>query len=333
MPANMHKSDWSEDSRASVKMYNEWYLAFAPATYTEARKSVTQEVKDALVHTDYFRNVSPELLRERPEVINILRMATSPPIARDRLVGLSGVSKSLVEYMEEGKVPKKVRGSTVEAELAKISTLIARLADPFIFPWLKTREAPNAKQIEDAATIITERYCGAKADPIIRNEQERRQLSVLHQWLNSKGYRPAPGGKLEDFTPGTYGRLWLPTKEVKVLENGDSVTLADQAEDAPEPEIVNVPIDTAIMPLAAPPDELPLLIEAKSAGDFANTNKRWKEEATKAIKMRATYGEDKIRYVLLLCGYFGPKYLTNERDEGIDWVWEHRVSDLESLGI
>ena len=35
---------------------------------------------------------------------------------------------------------------------------------------------------------------------------------------------------------------------------------------------------------------MPILIEAKSAGDFTNTNKRRKEEATKVHQLRATYG-------------------------------------------
>ena len=35
------------------------------------------------------------------------------------------------------------------------------------------------------------------------------------------------------------------------------------------------------MPKTSPAGELPLLFEAKSAGDFTNTNKRRKEEATK----------------------------------------------------
>jgi hypothetical protein len=32
---------------------------------------------------------------------------------------------------------------------------------------------------------------------------------------------------------------------------------------------------------------------------------------------------------LFLCGYFDSGYLGYEAAEGIDWVWEHRISDLE----
>ena len=81
-----------------------------------------------------------------------------------------------------------------------------------------------------------------------------------------------------------------------------------------------------------PPIKIPVLIEAKSAGDFTNVNKRRKEEATKIRQIRGTYGE-KARFVLFLCGYFDSGYLGYEAAEGIDWIWEHRIEDVEKLGL
>lgn len=95
---------------------------------------------------------------------------------------------------------------------------------------------------------------------------------------------------------------------------------------------VNMPIDAVVQPLTAKPGEMPVLIEAKSAGDFTNTNKRRKEEATKIRQLRTTYG-DAVRFVLFLCGYFDSGYLGYEAAEGIDWIWEHRIEDMEQLGI
>ena len=34
-----------------------------------------------------------------------------------------------------------------------------------------------------------------------------------------------------------------------------------------------------------------------------------------------------------LCGYFDSGYLGYEAAEGIDWVWEHRIGDLEEFGL
>jgi len=75
-----------------------------------------------------------------------------------------------------------------------------------------------------------------------------------------------------------------------------------------------------------------MLIEAKSAGDFTNTNKRRKEEAVKISQLRRTYGP-RVQFILFLCGYFDSGYLGYEAAEGIDWVWEHRIDDLKKFGL
>ena len=99
-----------------------------------------------------------------------------------------------------------------------------------------------------------------------------------------------------------------------------------------EPNLVRIPIDAVIQPKRLRPSRLPVLVEAKSAGDYTNTNKRRKEEATKVRQLRAKHGKD-IQLVLFLCGYFDAGYLGYEAAEGIDWVWEHRIEDFEKFGI
>jgi XamI restriction endonuclease len=91
-------------------------------------------------------------------------------------------------------------------------------------------------------------------------------------------------------------------------------------------------MDAVVQPKQPTASGLPILIEAKSAGDFTNTNKRRKEEAQKIRQLKETYGPD-IQAILFLCGYFGSDYLGYEAAEGWDWVWEHRIGDLEQLGI
>jgi hypothetical protein len=95
---------------------------------------------------------------------------------------------------------------------------------------------------------------------------------------------------------------------------------------------INIPVDAVIMPKTAKTGDFPLLVEAKSAGDFTNVNKRRKEEATKINQIRYTYGEV-IVFILFLCGYFDSGYLGYEAAEGIDWVWEHRIDDLAEFGL
>src|SRR5205823_9915406 len=147
------------------------------------------------------------------------------------------------------------------------------------------------------------------------NAQEQRQLALTGDYLDKRGYRKQshPAGKpLTEMEPGTYSfRMNLAVG--KALK-------------------VNIPIDVVIQPKKPRKDRLPILIEAKSAGDFTNTNKRRKEEATKIHQLQATYGPA-VPFILFLCGYFGSDYLGYEAAEGIDWVWEHRIDDLAKLGL
>jgi len=36
---------------------------------------------------------------------------------------------------------------------------------------------------------------------------------------------------------------------------------------------------------------------------------------------------------MFLCGYFDAGYLGYAVFEGIDWIWEHRIADLDGTGI
>ncbi len=95
MGINMDKPErWKADIARSVDLYNDWFMKFAPKAYRESRARTAREVEATLKATDSLRNVSPEILRENPGVLPALRMATCPPLARDRLSGLSGVPRT-----------------------------------------------------------------------------------------------------------------------------------------------------------------------------------------------------------------------------------------------
>jgi adenine-specific DNA-methyltransferase len=314
---NLNKPElWKTDIARSVDMYNDWFMKFAPVAFRETRIKATADVETTLHRTQNLTNVKVSLLRQHPGVLPTLRMSTCPPIAVDRLVGLAGISKNLVGCMEEGALPPRMLAPTLERDLERIGSIIERMADPDIFVWLEGKRPATDAEVHRAATIVADRLCGAVANPIIRNAQEKRQLAAIGAWLEDRGYRKLPEGiKFNAMPPGTYSfRLNIPVKS----EGGTST--------------VNIPVDTAVMPLDARPGDLPLMIEAKSAGDFTNTNKRRKEEAQKVSQLRHTYKEG-VRFILFLCGYFDSGYLGYEAAEGIDWVWEHRIDDLAQFGL
>jgi len=217
--------------------------------------------------------------------------------------------------LERGKLPARMDGVELNESLERICDIIIRLLDRDIFPWLSDGRTPTRHVRTRASTIVADRLCGAVSDPIIRNAQEQRQLELIERFLTERGYRKqtdAAGTPLKEIEPGTFSfRLNV---------------------EAGAKKKVNIPVDVVIQPKRLRANRIPVLIEAKSAGDFTNTNKRRKEEATKIHQLRRTYGPD-VQLILFLCGYFDSGYLGYEAAEGLDWVWEHRVQDLLKLGL
>ncbi|MDR1194497.1 MAG: XamI family restriction endonuclease [Peptococcaceae bacterium] len=306
---------WKRDIALSVDLYNSWFMEFAPQTFRKMRLATAKNVKQALKVTNNLTDISNKTLKEQPEILPILRMSTCPPITRDRLVGLAGVSKTLVESMEDSlnpRIPPRIAFDRLNIDLDRIRDLIRKMADVDIFVWLNKNIPATEIEVSRAATIIADRLCGSISDPIIRNAQEKRQLNAIGGWLRGRNYHQVGGLKFNEMKAGTFSFR----TNVPISIYGDI-----------EPKQVNIPVDVAIMPMDAKEGDLPLLIEAKSAGDFTNVNKRRKEEAQKMAQLRSAYGKD-VRFVLFLCGYFDSGYLGYEAAEGIDWVWEHMIDDL-----
>jgi hypothetical protein len=313
MPINSDKPHlWKADVMASVDLYNMWFLSAAPAAFRESRARSTERVKVAFAETDDLQSITIGTLERSPSALSVLRMSTAPPLARDRLIGLAGVNRTVVKRMEEGVIPTRIPQEVRTQDLAKICEVISRLIDTDLFPWLGEKRKPTDIERARAAMIVADRDCGAAADPIIRNAQEQRQLALIGRFLEDRGYKKVGvRGKPTDLPPGTFAtHLNVP------VHNG----------------AVNIPIDVVIQPQKPNDTHFPLLIEAKSAGDFTNTNKRRKEEAQKIRQLKDSYGEQG-NLVLFLCGYFDTGYLGYEAAEGLDWIWEHRMKDLELLGI
>jgi hypothetical protein len=306
---------WKADIAASVDQFNQWFMRFAPREFRATRVKTAGQVKAALLATADLRNIDAATLRANPGALPTLRMCTAPPLAVDRLVGLAGANKSLIGSMEEGKLASRMKAELLDENLRKVCAVLGKLLDHDIFPWLVAGKNPSKHERDRAATIVADRLCSAVANPIVRNAQEQRQLSEIGDWLIKRGYQKKPHPSdipLTGMEAGTY-TFRMNVRVGKTMK-------------------VNIPIDVVIQPMKRRRDHLPILIEAKSAGDFTNTNKRRKEEATKVHQLRATYGAN-IRFMLFLCGYFGTDYLGYEAAEGIDWVWEHRIDDLAKLGI
>ncbi|MGO9016184.1 MAG: XamI family restriction endonuclease [Dissulfurispiraceae bacterium] len=327
MAVNRDKTDlWKADIARSVDMYNNWFVNFAPEAYRNTRIETTKDVEQTLRTTENLTNITTTILKANPSILPTLRMSTCPPLAVDRLIGLACVSKNLVQVMEEGKLPPRMFTRELDQQLQQISEIIAKMADPDIFVWLGRKQKPSEQEVYRAATIVADRLCGSVANPIIRNAQEKRQLATIADWLDARDYEQVPtrdGTKFDAMRPATYTfRLNVPVKQKEIHKE----------KPGEKTKSINIPVDAVVMPKKAKTGDFPLLIEAKSAGDFTNVNKRRKEEATKIAQLRYTHG-DRVSFILFLCGYFDSGYLGYEAAEGIDWVWEHRIDDLAMFGL
>ena len=320
MPINADKPHlWKADTRASVDQFNRWFMKFAPKAYRDTRKKTIESVEQSLTLTEDLTTITPNVIKANPGILPTLRMSTCPPLARDLLIGLADSTKNFVSCLEEGRLPPLLSPELLKQHLGKISGIISGMLDVDISPWLEEKRRPTKEERYRSSTIVADRLCGAVAEPIVRNAQEKRQLALVEKYLTERGYKlkahPA-AIPLTQMETGTFSfRLNVLVKSSKA-----------------EAKSVKIPIDAVIQPRKAKLPHLPVLIEAKSAGDFTNVNKRRKEEATKINQLKGTYG-DQVVFILFLCGYFDAAYLGYEAAEGIDWIWEHRTKDLEQLGL
>jgi len=242
-----------------------------------------------------------------------------PPLARDRLTGLADSTKNLIGSLEQGKIPPFLPAELLQTHLEKIASIFSQMLDVDIFPWLAEKRRPTEEERYRSSTIVADRLCGAVADPIVRNAQEKRQLALIEEYLTTRGYKKVvhpSAAPITQMEPGTFS---FRTNVIVKPSKTDDKT-------------VRIPVDVVIQPKHATLPHLPLFIEAKSAGDFTNVNKRRKEEATKINQLKATFNEEVV-FTLFLCGYFDAAYLGYEAAEGIDWIWEHRIEDFDQLDI
>lgn len=294
-------------------------------------------------------------------------MCTAPSLASDRLAGFANTSGSFLDLMEQqGVRPKRWKETKVDEHLGRVCEVIQGMLDGYLFPWVAEGREPTPGERDRAVAVIADRLTTAEANPIIRNAQEERQIEAIKDYLFAKGYvlqKPKSGYEPQKMAPGTFCiRFDVMVKQTEEAEEngGDGEVLVDdqvQNEDsvddevpvdelaqieedvqqevntpAPPGEWVKMPIDVVIQPKTPRASRLPIFIECKSAGDFVNPNKRRKEESDKIRLLKSTYGEE-VELYLFLCGYFNEKYLAFEAREGLDWIWEHRMSDMDLLGL
>ena len=154
-----------------------------PQAFRETRKTTVEIVENGLTLTENLTAITPAILQAHPGILQTLRMSTCPPLARDRLIGLADSSKNLVGSLEEGRIPPRLSSKLLLAHLERITNVLVRMRDTDIFPWLGENRRPTIEERYRSSTIVADRLCGARTDPIVRNAQEKRQLALVEEYL------------------------------------------------------------------------------------------------------------------------------------------------------
>jgi hypothetical protein len=316
MAVNLDKPHlWKQDTQASVDHYNKWFMKFAPKAFRATRVEATKNVEKAILDSHDMRDLSPNLLLSRPGILPTLRMSCCPPLAVDRLVGLAYTSKSLVSRIESGNPPTTMNGVDWDAELGRLCRTISSLLDHDVFPWLESARPPTDDERDRASTIVADRLCSAVAKDTVRCARKIQQLSVLSVYLDLLGYREIvdPGRRCYSRSePGTYVFFAF----VPAAMGRDAL----------------LSIDAVVQPIRPRVDGLPVLIQTESHSSFAGSSGRASSHHGTMRGLRMTYGCD-VPFAMMLGGYFGGNYLGGQAAEGIDWVWQHRITDLQALGV
>ena len=200
MAVNLNKPHrWKADIAESVRAYNRWFLASAPRAFREQREIANEQVSSAMAETYNLTRIDVATLKEHPEILSSLRMATAPPLARDRLGGLAGANKGLIQKMEkQGAIPPRMPPAELYQHLSRIGKVLTSLIDQDICPWIPEGRAPVRDEVRVSAIVIADRLCGVTANPVIRNAQEDRQLASVAEWLLRRGYRRIPSRNAND---------------------------------------------------------------------------------------------------------------------------------------
>jgi len=151
------------------------------------------------------------------------------------------------------------------------------------------------------------------SDPLL-SDLEKYQLATLKRWLLRHGYRQIASDEVCNFDAMLPGTFTIP------------LTLFAGKKQTP----VKTSIACLVKLLRSSKRDQLFVIEIKTSGNTAITNRWRKKETQRFVQLKEQYGEN-IKFILLCCGYLDPGYLGYVGAEGIDWIWAYRLNDLSAL--
>ncbi len=300
---------WENDRIVAKEEIIDW-LAITTST-KNSRSLVENQISDLLNELSILKSVEKAIVKN-PQILTSLRSLTRRDIGTSQIATFLGVGTSMYEAIERAEKP-------VAPILSNIVSLLQKELDESLAPWIVENRSPTKDEMNRSVIVAADRILKRSTSTELRYKHEPRQLDKLKRYLDSKGYNEVNGTGIsnprKDMKSGSYA--------FRVNIDGltiDGVTLKQN-------------VDTLIMPFSKSSDVLPIFLEAKSMTDEVNPNKRQKEEAQKVDNVRRKWQgkNERLNFVLLLGGTVPRRYLEVEAGSGLDWIWEHRISDLDKL--
>lgn len=301
---------WKADIAASVDQFNQWFMRFAPEAFRSTRVKSTERVKAALHAMRDLRGLDAAALKATPGALPTLRMCTAPPLAVDRLIGLANASKSLIGSMEEGRLAKRMAPELLSENLEAICSILNRLLDRDIFPWLDAGTEPTDYERDRASTIVADRLCSRAGVDMVRSARKQRQRSVIAVVLESLGFVDALG-----------------EGNGSLLRNVSRIYAFDVSLPMIMGRAAFLHTDACIFTRERFGDTGCLVIDQA----IASCRYEAKRNVTASLKRRQAIEmnyQRRMRHALMLSGYYDAGHLGQLAAEGIDWVWQHRPAEL-----
>ena len=146
----------------------------------------------------------------------------------------------------------------------------------------------------------------------------------------------------EQHSPESAAAIKVSDELVAEIKAADEIVIGTPMFNFSIPAVLKAYIDQIVrVGVTVSPNNVGLITGKKatvilaSGGDFSPGSpvEKYNQASGYLRQVLAWIGIKDVEFILFLCGYFHSGYLGYEAAEGIDWIWEHRISDLDQLGI
>ncbi|QIB75240.1 XamI family restriction endonuclease [Halogeometricum borinquense] len=266
--------------------------------FYDQKMSIAMDLYDAAAeHTNNFRDIEKEDIREDPRIVRILRYLVKPKISQMKFGQFAGVN-STNNYEEYTLAEASTPNHQIAQDLADFT---AANLDPEKVPWLSDPTIDEEEEIEYSRRWICDKIAEQEATTHYRNWRKDKQEQTVAETLDDAGYTDSGySGKISstnDIPVGTYA------EESKVA--GADVQKADF--------------------IVRPTEDTVIFIEAKAIGVRVDSHKRVKEIRNKASDWKNEF--EGAETVAVIEGWTTGDKVRTMMDDDIAVYWEHRLEE------